>query len=322
MNEALFYFGDTLRALDDKGRVGGYSVRFTDSDHRDLYGDYFTKDTYLGAHEGNGVDVLFHHGLPLYTTRRMSDEQKKALEAFRNHIFSNTAKSKKDDVGLFTEVVLDMADEYEKAVYGLVKAGKLGWSSGSTWHMVKRTDDGQITRWPIIEISLTPQPAEKLNRVATLKTIESLKFVPLGDDADDDDEQPMSEAEKLVSSFKALDIDTHSRLAVSAVKDLAARFRSKYEARLKDKRALSEAYRQNVASVLEQWKAASADLQTLLTEATATTNDAEKRATESEYFRLKYRHAVKRGNNAQNLRTTVESGDDVGNRRHDQEQHR
>src|SRR5215467_7123897 len=123
MNEALFYFGDTLKALDDKGRVGGYAVRFTDREHRDLYGDYFTKDTYLGAHQGDGVDILFHHGMPLQTTRRMTDEQKAALEGFRNHIFSSTAKTKKDDTGLFTEIVLDMANEYENAVYKLVKAG-------------------------------------------------------------------------------------------------------------------------------------------------------------------------------------------------------
>lgn len=282
MDESLFYFGDTLKALDDKGRVGGYAVRFTDGDHRDSYGEYFTKNTYLGAHQGDGVDVLFHHGIPLHTSRRMTDAQKQSLQSFSDHIFSNTAKTKKDDIGLFTEVVLDMADAYEKAVFGLVKAGKLGWSSGSTWHMVKRTDDGEITRWPIIEISLTPQPAEKLNKAVTLKAIETLKFIPLDEDADDDsDDQPMSEPEKLVSSFKTLDIDTHSRLAVSAVKDLALRFRGKYEARLKDKRALSETYRQHVALVLEQWKAASADLQKLLDEASLMTNDTIQRANET-----------------------------------------
>ncbi len=285
MNEALFYFGDTLKALDEKGRVGGYAVRFTDSTRRDLSGDYFTKDTYLGAHQGDGVDVLFHHGMPLHTSRRMTDEQKQALESFRNHIFSNTAKTKRDDIGLFTEVVLDMSQEYENAVYKLVKAGKLGWSSGSTWHMVKRTDDGEITRWPIIEISMTPQPAEPLNRAVTLKAIESLKYLPLDDDAEDDsDDQPMSEPEKLVSGFKSLDIDLHSRLAVSAVKDLALRFRGKYEARLKDKRALSESYRQHVSSVLEQWKAATADLQKLLDEAALMTNDTILRATETARF--------------------------------------
>src|SRR5262245_51727030 len=221
MNEALFYFGDTLRALDDKGRVGGYAVRFTDSDHRDAYGDYFTKDTYLGAHQGDGVDVLFHHGLRLYTSRRMTEAQKEAFESFRNHIFSSPTKAKKDEVGLFVEVVLDMADEYEKAVYGMAKAGKLACSSGSTWNMVNRTDDGEITRWPIIEVSLTPQPAEKQNRVVTLKAIESLKFVPLEDSEDDN---PTSEAEKLVSGYRSLDIDTHFRLAASELPDLGSCF--------------------------------------------------------------------------------------------------
>lgn len=294
MSEALFYFGDTLKALDDKGRVGGYAVRFTDSDHRDAYGDYFTKDTYLGAHQGDGVDVLFHHGMPLHTSRRMSEEQKKAFEAFRNHIFSNPTKAKKDEVGLFVEVVLDMADDFEKAVYGLAKANKLGWSSGSSWHTVRRTDDGEITRWPIIEISLTPQPAEKLNKAVTLKALESLKFIPLDDDADDDlDEQPMSEAERLVSGYKSLSIDTHSRLVASALKDLESRFRRKYESRLKEGRRFSETDRQRIASVLEQdkeWKAATAGLQTLLNESTGTINDTEKRAAQTASFMAKYRY--------------------------------
>lgn len=294
MNEALFYFGDTLKALDDKGRVGGYSVRFTDSAHRDLSGEYFTKNTYFGAHQGDGVDVLFHHGQPLYTTRRMTEKQKQTLESFRNHIFTDTAKTKKDDIGLFTEVVLDMADEYERAIFGLVKATKLGWSSGSSWHTVKRTDDGEITRWPIIEISLTPTPAEPLNRAVTLKAIESLKFVPLDDDAEDDfDETPISEAERLVSGYKSISIDTHSRLAASALTDLASRFRRKYEARLKEGRKFSETDRQRIASVLEQWKewkAATADLQTMLDESTGATNDTEKRARDTEFFMAKYRY--------------------------------
>lgn len=296
MSEALFYFGDTLKALDDKGRVGGYAVRFTDSTHRDSYGEYFTKDTYLGAHQGDGVDVLFHHGLPLQTTRRMTEEEEKSLESFRNHIFSSPTKAKKDDVGLFVEVVLDMSDAYEKAVFGLVKADKLGWSSASAGHTVRTTSDGQITRWPIIEISLTPTPAEKMNRAVSLKAIESLKFVPLDDaiatdDADDDfDEHPMSEAEKLVSGFKSLDVKTHSQLVVSACRDFGARFRSRCEVRLKVGRVLSEANRQWMTSALEQWKAVTADLQSLLDESALAGNDTEKRARDTEHFMRKYRY--------------------------------
>lgn len=291
MDTALFYFGDTLKALDDKGRVGGYAVRFTDRANRDSYGEYFTKDTYLGAHQGDGVDVLFHHGQPLYTTRRLTEAQKKAFEDFRNHIFSGTAKTKKDDVGLFTEVVLDMADAYEKAVFGLVKAGKLGWSSGSTWHMVKRTDDGEIKRWPIIEISLTPTPAEPTNRAVTLKAIETLKFNPLDDDADDDFTQPViSEAEKKVASFDAEDIDTHSRLTVIAMRGITSRFRGNHESRQKAGRVLSERNRQRITSLMEQGKVVFADLQTLLDESATVTNDTEKRAQDTEYFMEKYRY--------------------------------
>jgi hypothetical protein len=296
MDEALFYFGDTLKALDDKGRIGGYAVRFTDREHRDLYGDYFTKDTYLGAHQGDGVDVLFHHGMPLHTTRRMTEEQKRSLEAFRNHIFSSPTKAKKDETGLFVEVVLDMANAYEEAVYGLTKAGKLGWSSGSTWHMMRRTDDGEITRWPIIEVSMTPQPAEKLNRVVTLKSLESLKFAPLddapvSDDASESPNQPITEdAEQQVAAFDGLDIDTHSQLTVVAMRGITSRFRGNHESRKKDGRVLSERNRQRITSWIGHGKAVIADLQTLLDESAGATDNAEKRAKEAAEFMAKYRH--------------------------------
>jgi hypothetical protein len=74
-------------------------------------------------------------------------------------------------VGIFAETVLRLADEYEAAVFGLVRAGKLGWSSGSLAHLVRITSDGEITRWPIGEASLTFSPAEPLNRAITVESM-------------------------------------------------------------------------------------------------------------------------------------------------------
>lgn len=158
MPDTLIHFGGAIKALDDTGKVGGYLVRFTDADRKDLVGDYFTAKTYLGAHNGDGVDTLFHHGLAI----------KDGFDKYADHLFT-PLKAKKDEIGIWAETILDMADEYEKTVFELVKSGKLGWSSGATGHMVKRAEDGELLRWPIAEGSLTPTPCEPMNRAMSLK---------------------------------------------------------------------------------------------------------------------------------------------------------
>lgn len=184
MNESLVYFGDAVKALDDNGRVGGYSVRHSDAGRKDLSGEYFVADTYLGAHQGDGMDALFHHGQPLPVKGAISASAAATFSKLSDHLFA-PVKTRRDDIGLWTETVLDLADEYEKAVFGLVKAGKLGWSTGTASHTAKREADGKITRWPIIEISLTPTPCEPLNRAIPIKSFDSLKFVSFEDEEPD-----------------------------------------------------------------------------------------------------------------------------------------
>jgi transcriptional regulator with XRE-family HTH domain len=186
--DTLLWFGGEVKALDDNGRVGGYLVRFSDSDHKDLVGDYFTKDTYYGPKFGDGSETLFEHGFPVYDGADLPDAVKSAFEELADHTFA-PIKTKKDTIGIWAETVLNIADEYEKAVFGIVKKGKLGWSSGAPGHRVKRQNDGRITSWPIAEGSLTPRPAEPLNRAIAFKSLASVKFIPI-DDADVADPAP------------------------------------------------------------------------------------------------------------------------------------
>jgi hypothetical protein len=169
MKDSLVYFGGEVKALDDTGRVGGVAVRHTNEERKDLAGDFFDAESYLGAREGDGCDTLFHHGIPLKT----------GLEGFADHLFAPMKKVRRDEVGLWVETVLDLSDEYEKKVFELIKAGKIGFSSGAPAHMVKREENGRLKRWPIAEISFTPQPCEFENRVYTLKALDGLKYVPL-----------------------------------------------------------------------------------------------------------------------------------------------
>ena len=150
------YFGDSVKALGE-GKVGGYLVRFGG---RDLTGDYFTEKTYLGKHEGDGMDCMFHHGIPL----------KADLAGFSDYLFAPLA-TKRDQIGIWAETVLNISDDYERKVYELAEAGKLGWSSGAAGHTVRKTADGEIKRWVIAEGSLTPSPAEPRNRTMTIKSL-------------------------------------------------------------------------------------------------------------------------------------------------------
>lgn len=167
--DAVAYSGDTIKAMGN-GKVGGYLVRFGDPSTRDLTKEYFTAKTYFGAMAGDGSDVLFHHSLPIEGVDT----------ALTDHIFA-PMKTYADSVGVFAETVLNMADEYEKTVHDLVVAGKLGWSSGAPNHAVRKSKDGEITRWPIAEGSLTPTPCEPGNRagVQPMKSISLAEFKSL-----------------------------------------------------------------------------------------------------------------------------------------------
>ena len=78
-----------------------------------------------------------------------------------------------DDAGVWAETQLALRDAYERRIYGLAEAGKLGWSSGTAAHLVKREPVGgamKIMHWPLgLDASLTPTPAEPRNTVVALK---------------------------------------------------------------------------------------------------------------------------------------------------------
>ena len=128
-----------------EGRIGGYLIVWGDASQRDLHGEYFSKATELGLDWYPQRPVLYQHGL---------DD---ALKAELVGVIDNL---RPDDTGLWAEAQLDLRSRYVRAVQRLVDQGLLNWSSGSLPHLVKVDADGHIRRWPLIEGSLTPTPAE------------------------------------------------------------------------------------------------------------------------------------------------------------------
>ncbi len=154
----LVAIGGSLKALDPHGKVGGYGVLFSDPSQKDLSGDYFTPETETMWEGQETRPALYHHGLDGYVGSRL--------------LGKGWQKAHIDDIGVWVETQLDLRDQYEKAVFGLAKAGKLGLSSGTAGHMIQREPDGKLVRWPIVEISFTPTPAEPRTAVAPLKSVD------------------------------------------------------------------------------------------------------------------------------------------------------
>ncbi|MBC8100315.1 MAG: phage major capsid protein [Armatimonadetes bacterium] len=133
----------TLNATE--ARIGGYLIVWGSAKMRDLDGEYFTPQTALALDWFERRPVLYHHG----QDDRLKAEAIGVMDTLRA-----------DTIGIWAEAQLDTRQRYVQAVLRLVERGALAWSSGSVSHLVEVAQDGRIVRWPIVEGSLTPTPAE------------------------------------------------------------------------------------------------------------------------------------------------------------------
>ena len=173
MAEGMASFGDTIKAMtsgDNTLTVAAYGIRYGSEAERDMQGEWFAPDTDYGPGGGNGVVTMFHHGIPL----------KAELTELARRTFA-PVKAVADNVGIFVEAVLDLADEYQAAIAKLVQAGKLRWSSGTAAHLIDVDQaSGKIKRWHPIEFSYTPAAAEpRLPAIAPVKALFEYAFSSL-----------------------------------------------------------------------------------------------------------------------------------------------
>ena len=194
--DPLVSFGEEVKATrleNGDVKLGGYLVRFGDAAKTDLTGDYFTKNTDFG--ETDKSSSWFNHRMPVSYKKRqfVYDEQ------------LPDATLKKDDIGVFAEIILGARNEYEKMIAEMGLAGKLGWSSGTAPHLVDRKQVGkanEITRWHLgLDASLTPTPAEFRNQVVPLKSLSVNSQVS---EAQAEQEKPESVVEPEIVSTKSM----------------------------------------------------------------------------------------------------------------------
>ena len=124
----------------DKAVVAGWGVIF---DGKDLEGETFTGDTDFMLDLVKEKATLYDHG---------------ANQGVKASIIGR-ANVEPDEFGLWVEAELDLHQKYVDQVLKLVEKSALGWSSGALGHLVQK-DGHKIKRWPIVEFSLTPTPAE------------------------------------------------------------------------------------------------------------------------------------------------------------------
>jgi hypothetical protein len=103
--------GYAVKAAGD-GWTSGYLVKFGGDGDLSQWRDVFDKDTDYGR--ATKSDVWVHHRmLPGVGKRRLTNQADIGI----------------DDEGVFIKHLLDLRSGYEAKLYGLVQAGKLGWSS-------------------------------------------------------------------------------------------------------------------------------------------------------------------------------------------------
>ena len=147
LGETLVLQGGAVKAL-GAGKVGGYAVLWSTASDPDLAGDFFRPTTKTHVREGDIRPTLYEHTLD----PTLDDTE-----------LGEGVIGKADDVGQWVEAQLDMSDRYIAKIYELAEAGKLGWSTGSAAHMVRRERVGksfELKRWPIVELTLTTHPCE------------------------------------------------------------------------------------------------------------------------------------------------------------------
>ena len=143
---------------DDIAIVGGYGVVFGGVD---LEGEHFEADTDYMLDLVPTKLVMYDHG-----------NNEKVSGDFIGEVSNENIEQ--DDVGLFIRAELDKSLEYMADVLSLIEEGALGLSSGTIGHLARRKL-GKILKWPIVEFSLTPTPAEP--RTLGVERIKSLAAV-------------------------------------------------------------------------------------------------------------------------------------------------
>jgi len=110
---------------------------------KDSDGEYFSPETKIYNDQFPNPPAVYYHGF--------SPEGKPMGEPA---IIGKVQRIWKDAKGWWYRVILDKTNELSKRIWQSAQQGKARASSGSIAHMVRKTREGHITHWPVVELSL------------------------------------------------------------------------------------------------------------------------------------------------------------------------
>jgi HK97 family phage major capsid protein len=128
-----------IETTTDMVKIAGWGLLF---DGEDLEGEHFSAETDFELDLVPQKRVYYDHRI---------EEVK--------HPLGLVTRISLEGMGLWVEAQIDRSRKYAAEVIALIEEGLLGWSSGTAGHLADR-EGGMIKRWPILEFSLTPTPAE------------------------------------------------------------------------------------------------------------------------------------------------------------------
>ena len=110
---------------------------------KDSQGEYFSPRTNLHLDSFGKPLIVYYHGLNSDNTPSGEPE-----------IIGRVKGHEQRSDGVWWRIALDKASEYAKRVWEAAKRGAVAVSSGSMPHLVRTAKDGEITSWPVGELSL------------------------------------------------------------------------------------------------------------------------------------------------------------------------
>jgi hypothetical protein len=130
--------GKAPRALQVLGVPFGGPIAGKDSD-----GEYFSPRTNLMLKPGDKRPVLYNHGADPDNDREKRPE-----------VIGEATYTHQDDKGHWFDVVVDDVKDYAKRIVEAARNGLARASSGAINYLVRRSADGEITTWPLGELTL------------------------------------------------------------------------------------------------------------------------------------------------------------------------
>lgn len=221
----------------------------------DVDGEEFTPETDLCLEwfGKSGRPLLYDHG----------------LEAPGPSVIGRQIEYEERADGRWAQAQLNLNHRYRKAVDALIDQGAVGFSSGAMQHLVTKRAT-RLTRWPWVELSLTPVPAHPGAMVHYVKSTSLLEHL------EDGDTQLSIAAVKAiaagldsVASPDTATLDDRAGRVSAAIGELRDHARAAAAMRTKSGRVLSSANRERIARALESRQSvldAYADLEALLAE--------------------------------------------------------